>query len=90
MNKLKFHKIKSNFQRQLNEGITVIKQSNKVLVFADKTSNVYKLDSDEYKKLTTEAVTSAYKKFPDKINDKIDIEGKRILKKKKGIRQNVY
>ena len=75
VNKLKFRKIKSNFQRQLNEDITEIKRSNKVLVFADKTSNIYKLDTDEYKKLTTEAVTSTYKKIPDKINDKINTEG---------------
>ena len=60
--KLKFQKIKSNFQRQLNEDIRVIKRSNKVLVFADKTSNIYKLDIDEYK-LTTEAVTSTNKRF---------------------------
>ena len=53
VNKLKFRKIKSNFQRQLNEDVRVIKRSNKVLVFADKTSNICKLDTDEYKKLTT-------------------------------------
>ena len=82
VNKLKFLKIKSNFQRQLNEDIRVIKRSNKVLVFADKTSNIYKLDTDEYKKLTTEAVTSTYKKVPDKINDKINTEGKRIMENK--------
>ena len=49
VNKLKFRKIKSNFQRQLNEDIRVNNRSNKVLVFADKTSNIYKLDTDEYK-----------------------------------------
>ena len=53
-----------------------------VLVLADKTCNIYKLDIDEYKKLTTEAVTSTYKKVPDKINDKISIEGKRIMENK--------
>ena len=82
VNKLKFRKIKSNFQRQLNEDIRVIKRSNKILVLADKTSNIYKLDTDEYKKLTTEAVTSTYKKVPDKINDKINTEGKRIMENK--------
>ena len=82
MDKLKFRKIKSNFQRQLNEDIRVIKRSNKVLVFADKTSNIYKLDTDEYKKLTTETVPSTYKKVPDKINDKINTEGKRIMENK--------
>ena len=82
VNKLKIRKIKSKFQRQLNEDIREIKRSNKVLVFADKTSNIYKLDTDEYKKLTTEAVTSTYKKVPDKINNKINTEDKRIMKNK--------
>ena len=35
VDKLKFRKIKSNFQRELNRVIRVIKRSNKVLVFAD-------------------------------------------------------
>ena len=37
---------------------------------------------DEYKKLTTEAVSSIYKKIPDKINDKTNSEGKRIMENK--------
>ena len=41
----------------------------------DETSNIYKSYTDEYKKLTTGAVTSTYKKVPDKINDKINTEG---------------
>ena len=45
VNELKFRNIKSNFQRELNEDIRVIKRSNNVLVFADKTSNIYKLDA---------------------------------------------
>ena len=49
---------------------------------ANKRYNIYKLDIDEYKKLTTEAVTSTYKKVPDKINDKINTEGKRIMENK--------
>ena len=64
VNELKFRKMKSNLQRQLNKDIRVIKRSNKVLVFPNKSSNIYKLDTDKYKKLTTEAVTSTYKKVP--------------------------
>ena len=60
--KLKFRKIKSNFQKQLKENVRVIKQSNKVLIFTDKKSNIYELDLGEQKKLTTEVVTSTNKK----------------------------
>ena len=81
VNKLKFRKIKSNFQRQLNKNIRVIKRSNKVLVLvlANKTPNMYKLDTDECKNVTTEAVTSAYKKVPDRTNNKIKLKRKRIM-----------
>ena len=48
----------------------------------NETSNIYKSYTDEYKKLTTGAVTSTYKKVPDKINDKINTEGKRIMENK--------
>ena len=64
-----------------------MKRSNKVLVFADKTSNIYKLDTYEYKKLTTEAVTSTNKKVPDKINDKINTESKRIMEDRTALKR---
>ena len=34
----------------------------------------------EYKQLTIEAVTSTNKKGPNKINDKINTEAKRVMK----------
>ena len=76
VNKLKFRKIESNFQRQLNKNIRVIKRSNKVLVLvlANKTPNMYKLDTDECKNVTTEAVTSAYKKVPDRTKQQNQIK----------------
>ena len=37
---------------------------------------------DEYKTLTTESVKSAYKKGPNKINDKITSESKKIIENK--------
>lgn len=59
VNTLIFRKIKRNFQRQLNEDPRTISRSNKVLVFANKTFNTYKLDKREYKKSTTEAVKTS-------------------------------
>ena len=37
---------------------------------------------DEYKTLTTESVKSAYKKVPNKINDKITSKSKKIIENK--------
>ena len=51
VNKFKFRKIKSNFERQLSKDIWVINRSKQVLAFDDKTFNIYKLDTDEYKKI---------------------------------------
>ena len=52
------------------------------MVFADKTSNIYKLNTDEYKNLTIEAVTSTYKKVSDEINNKVNTEGERTTENK--------
>ena len=43
VNKLKFRKIKSKLQRQLNEDIKVIRRSIKVLVFANNQHEVCEL-----------------------------------------------
>ena len=62
-------------KNQLSEKIKQRYKGNqmiKVLVFADKTSNIQKLDKDEYKTLTTGSITSTHKKVPNKINTKIN------------------
>ena len=38
---------------------------------ADKTSNVYQIETDKYNKLTTDAITSTYKKLPTKLATKL-------------------
>ena len=82
VNKIKFRKVSSNFQNQLNEDIKAIKKSKKIFVFADKTSNIFQIEKDEYKKLTTDAITSAYKKVSDKISNKVNADGKKIIENK--------
>ena len=46
-----FRKINNSFQRQLNEDIKQIKRDSKILVPADKSRNVYKMDRETYEKL---------------------------------------
>ena len=82
INKIKFRKVSSNFQNQLKEDIKVIKKLKKVFIFADKTSNIYQIEKDEYNKLTTDAVTSTYKMIPDKISYKGNADGKKIIENK--------
>ena len=78
-----------NLKRQLNKDIRKIKRSKKVLVFTNKISNIHKLETDECKKLTTEVVTSTYKKVSDKINNKI-IQKAKDFGEQNLIKQNSY
>ena len=53
-----------------------------LLVFANKTSKIYQIETDKYNKLTTDATTSTYKKIPDKISNKVNADGQKIVKHK--------
>ena len=64
---IKFRRTKSVFQRKLKEDIKTIKNAKTTLTFADKTSNVYKVPAEQYKKLVINAVTTSYKKVSRKI-----------------------
>ena len=46
----------------------------KLFVFADKTSDIYQTERDEYNKLTTDTITSTYKKIPDKMSNKVNAD----------------
>ena len=59
-----------------------IKNSKNIFVFADKTSNIYQIEKDEYNKLTTDAITSAYKKVSDKISNKVNADRPKIIENK--------
>ena len=74
VNKIKFRKVTSNFRNQLKEVIKAVKKSKKIFVFADKTSNMYQIEKDEYNKLSTDTITSAYKKVSDKISNKVNAD----------------
>ena len=82
VNKIKFRKVSSNFQNQLKEDIKAIKKSKKIFVFADKTSNIYRIEKDEYNKVTNDAITSIYKRVHYKINNKVNPDGKKIIENK--------
>ena len=72
----------SNFQYQLKEDIKATKKSEKIFAFADKIANIYQIEKDGYNKLTTNAITSTYKKVLDKINNKVNEDGKKIIENK--------
>ena len=59
-----------------------MKKSKKLFFFADKTSSIYKIKTNKYNKLTTDAITSTNKKIPDKISNKVNADGKKIIENK--------
>ena len=60
--KLEFRKFHSDFQNQLKNEIVTIKNDDKVIVAADKTSNHFRVEPDEYNELIKKEVTKDYKK----------------------------
>ena len=67
----------------MKEDAKTIKHTKELLINADKSSNVYKMDKDTYKKYLRENVTEIYKKSNrDKVN-KINTETKKIATKLK-------
>ena len=79
---LKFRKTRSRFQRRLKEDINTIHSTDTTLTFADKTSSLYKLKKEQYKKMLNDSITTTYKKASDNIHNKINTDGKKLMKDK--------
>ena len=78
---VKFEKSRDIFQTKLKADIQKITESTKVLVLADKTTNIYELEPDHYKKLLRDNITTTYKKAPEKLENAINSEAKHIAQK---------
>ena len=73
---VKFTKRRDQFQSQLHDDVKAIRTSNKVLVFADKTSNLYEADKEDYTKLLRDNITKTYRKADPGVKKEIDKEAK--------------
>ena len=58
---LKFRNTTNGYQKRLKGDISSIDLSPHVLIFADKTNNIYKATPEKCKKLLKEKVTKTYK-----------------------------
>ncbi len=67
-----FNKTENEFQKKMKEDIKRLKSCSDVIVSADKTSNLYTVDTQQYQKLLTDSVTAEYKKAPPDVKDEID------------------
>ena len=61
---VEFTNIRNEFLDHLNRDIESIRPSKTVLVFADKSTNLYELSCVNYQKLLHGSITQTYKKAP--------------------------
>ena len=72
--KIEYKQPNSSFQNKLEKDIETLKKSQKVIVEADKTNNIYLVEPAKYNKLVHENVTQSYAKCTN--NEKTDIDKK--------------
>ena len=79
---IKFKNSQNEFQDQINKDIKELKSGGRVIVEADKTSNLYHVSPDYYRKLLHENVTKNYKVAPqgtqESINKRTNIIAEKI------------
>ena len=79
---IKFKKVKCWFQHKLATDIKqTIKNSDDLMIPADKTSNFYKLNTTSYNDLLQKNITKTYKKVTSKTESSIELESKKIASK---------
>ena len=77
---LKFCKVRNNFQKMLLEDMKQVQTSKKTLSPTDKTSNMYRLNKNDYQNLLKNAITASYKKANKNVGTKINKEGIKFTK----------
>ena len=80
MKNIKFRKVRNDFQMKLHEDLRKVRSLKKTLTFADKTSNMYRLEKEEYRRLLQNIITTAYKKSNKEIESRINCEGIKYAK----------
>ena len=72
--------MKDDFQTKMKNDISKIKSSANVFVSTDKTTNLYEMPPNDYKKLLYENITKTYKKSTNRLGHAINMEAKHIAK----------
>lgn len=80
---IEFKNVNNSFQSQLSSDITKLKKSGKVIVKADKTTNLYQISKDQYNKMMNDNITKDYKKTTSDTKADIDRETKNLIKELK-------
>ena len=75
---IQFKYIKNDFQTKLKEDILNIQKCEKVLIPADKSRNIYKMETADYKKLLHDNIKTTYKKSDQRKINNINRDAKKI------------
>lgn len=59
---------------ETKKGMQLINIESKILTFVKDTTNLYKLEKEEYKKLLKDSIITIYKKVNKDINTQINLE----------------
>ena len=78
---IKLRDIRDKFQTKMKNDISKRKSYPIIFVPADKTTNMYEMPPDNYKKLLYENITKTYKKSTSRLENSINMEAKYIPKK---------
>ena len=79
-----FRPVRNNFLSKLkDDDMKVFNNTKEALVNADKSTNIYKMNKNAYKKYLTENITNTYKKPNKNKVNRINSEAKRIAEKQK-------
>ena len=77
---IRFKSVRSNIQSMLKEDLNKIKSSRNLLVFADKTRNLYEMPPDQYKRWLNNNILKAYHKVDSNAKWSINKEAKELSK----------
>ena len=75
---IRFRNINDEFLNNIGKDIRTVASSNDVLIFADKTRNIYKSSPENYHKLLSENITKSYKIGDEGLTSEINNELKNI------------
>ena len=73
---IEFGKVRSDFHDKFKVDINEIRSSKNLFVFADKSTNLYKMSDTEYSSPLGHNITSNYRKRENGVKHKIDKETK--------------
>ena len=75
---IEFKSVRNDLQSTLREDLNKIKSSRNLLLFADKTTNLYEMPTDQYKTLLNNNITKTYRKADYNAKRSIDNEAKKL------------